>query len=114
MNKLKMMEYASMWGCEPAYDQFPNEKGDGCLFYNFSNVANLEPAKKVAFYENFMPAIERTIKGVELKPEMYDVNDVFELKEFFGFVKTLYILEHLGIIESNIPDNELFWLNTNS
>ncbi len=83
MTKLeKMIEYASMWGCESTYDHFPNEKGDGCLFYNFSHQSN-----EITFYEKFIPAIKRTIQSVKLKPELYQSNDMSELEQLLNFVQ---------------------------
>lgn len=62
IEKLTPEEYAAQWGCDPVYDRSPNEKGDGYKFYNF-NVLGNDPE----FLKTFIPAIERTIKG--LRPD---------------------------------------------
>lgn len=64
-------ELAASWGCDPSYDRAPNLRGDGCLFYNFGVEGN-DPA----FLKQFLPAIDRTIKGnPEGKQELTDLKD---------------------------------------
>ena len=53
-------EYASQWGCDPAYDRPPAEPGDGYHLYNFSS----EIQKRTPEYlHDLLGAIERRIAG---------------------------------------------------
>lgn len=54
-------EYAVLWGCDPCYDHPPRERGDGYLFYNFSEEGN-DPD----FLRRFIPAIDRTIEECKM------------------------------------------------
>jgi hypothetical protein len=70
--------YAAMWGCDPVYDLPPRNRGDGYLFYNYSDEGD-DPE----FLERFLGAIDRTIASCELSPdshEPYDVEDLEALK----------------------------------
>lgn len=71
-------EYASYWGCDPVYDRFPRQHGDGYLFYNFA--VEQEPE----FLRKFIPAIERT----KLCAECEDQDD---LEDLASYVKQLLL-----------------------
>lgn len=81
-------ELAAMWGCDPCYDSPPNLPGDGYKFYNFS-----VEKSDAEFLRDFAPAIERTIKSVELRrqadPQMFSDDDVEDLKDLLGYVQAL-------------------------
>jgi L-alanine-DL-glutamate epimerase-like enolase superfamily enzyme len=67
-------EYAALWGCDPVYDQWPRQRGDGYKFYNYS-VQQDDPE----FLRQFIPAIDRTIKSVEMNPDVHEPHDVEDL-----------------------------------
>lgn len=78
--------YAELWGCEPAYDRWPNQHGDGCLFYNYRAEQN-DPK----YLARFIPAIERTIKAC-YERRVYSqhentVQDLKNLRELLDHVK---------------------------
>ena len=66
-------EYSAFWGADPVYDKPPRERGDGYLFYNFS-----EEGHDPEFLRKFIPAIERTMKTV--LPTEPDYAELEELK----------------------------------
>ena len=78
--------YAALWGCDPCYDHFPRIPGDGYLFYNYAAIEQPDRKKN----KKFIPAIERTIECVRLKPKCYDPCDEEELQEFLQHVKQRY------------------------
>lgn len=107
-NRMKPTEYAAMWGGDPVYDHFPNEKGDGYHFYNFSVAADLEQTEQVEFYRKFIPAIERTIAGVKLKPKSHKPCDVPDLEKLLAYVKRqLTLVDYDSYLEltKDIPDD---------
>lgn len=73
-NHMQPEEYAALWGCDPVYDQPPRERGDGYKFYNYA-VEGDDPE----FLRAFIPAIDRTIKGVEMNPDVHEPHDVEDL-----------------------------------
>ncbi len=99
-------EYAAMWGCDSSYDHFPNEKGDGAQFYNYSSycprsqfaLKGVTHEDRVAFYKRFIPAIERTIKNVEMKPESFQPCDAGDLRKLLEHVQ-----RELAGIEAEAP-----------
>jgi len=92
-DRMPATEYASMWGGDPAYDHFPNEKGDGYKFYNYSTYALrtgekfVKDNERLEFYRSFVPAIERTIAHVKLKPASHNPCDVPDLEKLLARVQ---------------------------
>ena len=74
--------YAALWGCDPCYDPPPRKPGDGYLFYNFA-VERDDPD----FLRMFIPAIERTIRSVEI--EGTSEEDKADLEDLLNHVKQL-------------------------
>ncbi len=77
-------EYAALWGCDPVYDRFPRQPGDGYHFYNFA-VEQGDPE----FLRMFIPAIERTITCVER--EGTSEEDQADLEDLLSYVKELLV-----------------------
>ena len=75
-------EYAAFWGCDPVYDRSPRQRGDGYLFYNFA-VEQDDPD----FLRTFIPAIERTIRCVEV--EGTSEENQADLEDLLAYVKDL-------------------------
>ena len=75
-------EYAAQWGCDPVYDRPPRQRGDGYHFYNFAIEQN-DPE----FLRTFIPAIERTIRCVEV--EGGSKEDQADLEDLLEYVKEL-------------------------
>lgn len=73
-DELSPEEYAALWGCDPAYDRAPRQRGDGYKFYNYS-VEQDDPD----FLREFIPAIDRTIQCVESNPDNYEAHDLDDL-----------------------------------
>jgi len=78
---LDVVEYAALWGGSASYDDYPNHKGDGELFYQFArNQFN------VKFLNNFLPAIDRQIEYVKVYKECFndytkEIDDLAALKQ---------------------------------
>ena len=55
-------EFAAGWGCDPAYDNPPNHRGDGYLFYNY---ASENQPKDATYLTKLIGAVDRTILCVQ-------------------------------------------------
>ena len=77
-DRLEPEEYAALYGCDPCYDKAPRLPGDGYMFYNFA--VEQDPD----FLRKFIPAIERTIEGME-----FATTDREELGELLEYVQNL-------------------------
>lgn len=67
-------EYASFWGCEPAYDTPPRIPNDGIYFYDFGSERLIRTKH---WLESFVASISRTISSVTDKE---DINGLIQLK----------------------------------
>lgn len=76
-------EYTSWWGCDPQYDRSPRERGDGYLFYNFS-----QEKHSSIFLKKFIPAIKRTIRLCRKENNPTDAQDLTRLLKY---VQQLYL-----------------------
>jgi hypothetical protein len=87
LNQYTPEEYAAFWGCDPAYDTPPRQRGDGALFYNFGSEKQ-ERTKE--FLAQFAGAIGRTLDGVhqrcsskpvDLEERLEDLEGLEQLRE---------------------------------
>ena len=67
--------YAAMWGGDPAYDLPPRRRGDGYMFYNYS-----EEGDDPTFLRKFLGAIARSIKSCEWRPDDHEEHDAEDLR----------------------------------
>lgn len=90
---LSIGEYAAQWGCDSSFDSDANQPGDGELFYQFGQTNDsMAYRSDQEFLEKFLPAIERTLKTVQIQKERHveeyggefdkDLAELTQLRDF--------------------------------